>query len=261
MGVLLGREERSLEGDYALLGAGLSRDYALREYLPGERIPPEVEALLVLGGTGLAEADLRPLRRYVAEGGRALFAVKGLRVETVRSFAAAAVGPSPLLELLRSYGVEVGRGMVLDPVCREYRLPQQAGGRIAWESLGPYPPWVSVRGPGVSPDHPVTAGFAGLDLLWPSPLEPLPVEGVRARSRWRSSSSASWVAQEPFVIDPFRVPRSGAPAGARVLALALSGRFPPGPCRGPWSFLRKPRKREAFRRAWWWSATTTSPPT
>ncbi len=237
VGVVLGRPGRSLEADYESLRTGLSRDYTLHEYLPGERVPPEVDALLVLGGQELPAADLQPIERYIREGGKALFAVKGLRVETARSFSASAVGASPLLDLLESYGVRVGRRMVLDTACRDYRLPQvQPDGRIAWETLGRYPPWVSVRRPDVSPTHPVTSGFAGLDLLWPSPLEPLPVAGVRAEVL-AQTTSAAWVMDEPFVIDPFRVPQGGSPVanpsadspapssapGQRVLALALTG--------------------------------------
>ena len=226
IGVLLGRPDKSFPADFGSLETGLSRDYWLRQYAPGERIPPEVDLLLVLGAGGLKEADLRRVDRYLMEGGKILFAVKGLRVETLRALSAEAERP-PLLDLLESYGVRVGQGMVLDTSARDYRLPQQVSGGITWERLGKYPPWVSIRAPDVSPTHPVTASFPGLDLLWPSPLEPVPVEGVRAEVLVRSSPS-SWLMREPFQIDPFRVPQAGAPGaqGRRALAVALSGTFP-----------------------------------
>jgi ABC-type uncharacterized transport system involved in gliding motility auxiliary subunit len=228
VGVLVGRGEKSFTRDYEDLRTGLSRDYWLREFVPGERVPPEVDVLLVLGGTEMAPADLRPIDRYVMDGGKVLFAVKGLEVDTVRSFGAAAVGTSALLDLLESYGARVRREMVLDTSAREYRLPQAAGGRITWESLGKYPPWVSIRTPEASPTHPITASFTGLDLLWPSPLEPVPVAGVQAETLVKVSSSA-WTMKEPFLIDPFRVPRGGgqdAASSRLLLALALSGNFP-----------------------------------
>jgi ABC-type uncharacterized transport system involved in gliding motility auxiliary subunit len=118
--------------------------------------------------------------------------------------------------------------MVLDTEAREYRLPQAVSGGITWESLGRYPPWVSVRSPGVSPTHPITAGFIGLDLLWPSPLELEPVAGLQAEVLAQSSPS-SWVLNAPFLLDPFRVPNSPVgPAGRQVLAVALSGAFSEG---------------------------------
>ena len=227
VGVLIGRSDKSLARDYENLRTGLSRDYSVREFLPGERIPPEVDALLVLGGVGLGADSLRPVDRYLWEGGRVLFAVKGLQVETLQTFGAEAAGPSPLLDLIASYGVRVGREMVLDTAARDYRLPQQADGKIVWESLGEYPPWVSVRSPNVAAGNPITANFAGLDLLWPSALEAVPVEGVQAEAVVKTTSSA-WIMREPFVVDPFRVPRSGGQGGEgqRVLVYALTGSFP-----------------------------------
>jgi ABC-type uncharacterized transport system involved in gliding motility auxiliary subunit len=228
VGVLVGRTDRSWSSDYETLRSGLDRDYWLREFAPGERVPPEVDALLVLGGLRLRPADLEPVERYLLDGGKVLFAVKGLEVRTQRALEAEAAGPSALLDLIESYGVRVGRQMVLDTSARDYRLPQAASGGITWESLGRYPPWVSVRSPGVSPTHPITAGFTGLDLLWPSPLEPVSVPGVRVEVLAQSSPS-SWTMKEPFLLDPFRVPHGGgAAAGRQVLAVALNGALPGG---------------------------------
>ena len=232
VGVLVGRPDKSLARDYENLQTGLARDYAVREFLPGERIPPEVDALVVLGGLGLGADSLRPIDRYLREGGGILFAVKGLRVETRQAFEAESAGPSPLLEAIAAYGVRVGREMVLDESARDYRLPQRAEGRIAWESLGRYPPWVSVRSPNVAAGNPITANFAGLDLLWPVALETRPVQGVKAEALVKTTPSA-WTMKGPFVVDPFRVPQSAAQAGGgktsagqRVLAYALAGDFP-----------------------------------
>ncbi len=226
VGVLVGRSDRSLAADYESLRTGLDRDYWLREFALGERVPPEVDALLVLGGLRAGPADLEPVERYLLDGGKVLFAVKGLEVQTRQALQAEEAGPSALLDLLASYGVRVGREMVLDSSAREYRLPQATAGGITWESLGSYPPWVSVRSPGVSPIHPITAGFTGLDLLWPSPLTLEPVAGLQAVVLAQSSPS-SWTLKAPFLLDPFRVPHSPAgPAGRRVLAAALSGAFP-----------------------------------
>ncbi len=226
VGVLVGRQDRSWERDYESLRTGLDRDFWLRQFTPGDRVPPEVDALLVFGGLSITPAELRPVERYLREGGRVLFAVKGLEVRTLRTLEAEAAGPSALLDLLASYGVRVGRQMVLDTEARDYRLPQASSSGISWESLGHYPPWVSIRSPGVSPSHPITAGFTGLDLLWPSPLELAAVPGLRAEVLVQSSPS-SWTMEAPFNLDPYRVPQRGGTAiGRRVLAAALSGAFP-----------------------------------
>ncbi len=231
VGVLVGLPGKALGSDFESLRTGLSRDYTLHEYLVGERIPPEVDMLLVLGGTRWGAPELKAIDSYITGGGKALFAVKGLEVQTAQSLSAASVGDSPLLDMISSYGVRVGRDMVLDTACRDYRLPQpQASGQVAWETIGPYPPWVSVRGPNASATQPITAGFSGLDLLWPVALTAAEPEGVHAEALARTSASA-WLQKPPFVIDPYRVsqtgPAQGSPLrGQFVLAYALSGTFP-----------------------------------
>lgn len=224
IGVLVGDPDRTLAGDYQNLRTGLSRDYSLREILPGERIPPGTDVLIVAGGAGMTRAETAPIASYLADGGSALLAVKGLHVDTRRAFHAASVRSSPLLDLIESYGVRIGRDMVLDLESRDYRLPQQdASGRITWETIAKYPPWVSIRSANVSRASPITASFTGLDLLWPSPLKAVTVPGVTA-VELASSSASSWLMHEPFVIDPFNVPQQPGTSDAknkRALAYAL----------------------------------------
>jgi ABC-type uncharacterized transport system involved in gliding motility auxiliary subunit len=133
---------------------------------------------------------------------------------------------SPLLDMIQAYGVSVGSDMVLDTSARDYRLPQQKpSGEIAWETIGRYPPWVSIQAANVSASHPVTAHFTGLDLLWPVALSAVPRNGVE-ETPLVTSSASSWIQEPPFVIDPYRVAQSGAQPGRSTLAYALSGSFP-----------------------------------
>ena len=229
IGVVVGDPARTFAGDFESLRTGLSRDYSLREILPGERVPPETDVLIVAGGMGMPPAELAPIDSYLMAGGRILFAVKGITVDTRRTFRAAAVGGSGLLDMIESYGVRVGRDMVLDSESRDYRLPQQdSSGRVVWEKIAKYPPWVSIRSANVSSTNPITSSFTGLDLLWPSPLEAVPVAGVKAEEL-ASSSASSWIMRQPFVIDPFNVPQQPGPSdqkNRRALVYALTGSFP-----------------------------------
>ena len=226
LGIIVGEPGRSLHHDFDTLQTGLSRDYSLHEYLPGDPIPPEVDVLLVAGGTQWGEQELRPVETYLMNGGKILFAVKGLRVQTASSLSAHAVGPSPLLDMIESYGVRVGHDMVLDTSARDYRLPQQKpNGQVGWETIGKYPPWVSIQGPSVSSDNPITTRFTGLDLLWPVALSAVPRPGVRAEPIVRTTRSA-WVQREPFIVDPYKVPQEGAPQARFPLVFALTGTFP-----------------------------------
>jgi ABC-type uncharacterized transport system involved in gliding motility auxiliary subunit len=128
--------------------------------------------------------------------------------------------------MISSYGVRVGREMVLDEAARDYRLPQQRpDGQVGWETIGRYPPWVSIQGPDVSAANPITARFTGLDLLWPVALTPAPPDGVQAEPLVWTTSQA-WVQTPPFVVDPYKVPLQGAIRRHYTLAVALSGTFP-----------------------------------
>jgi len=228
VGVIVGDPKRTFAGDFETLRTGLSRDYTLREILPGQRIPPETDVLIVAGGLSMTGAELAPIDSYITSGGRVLFAVKGLRVDTRRTFRASAAGASALLDLVQSYGVRIDRDMVLDSESRDYRLPQQdSSGKIVWETIARYPPWISIRSANVSHTQPITASFSGLDLLWPSSLEAVPVPGI-TEELLASSSASSWIMREPFVIDPFNVPQQPGLSDVknkRAIAYALSGRF------------------------------------
>jgi ABC-type uncharacterized transport system involved in gliding motility auxiliary subunit len=226
VGVIVGEPGKSLRNDFDTLQTGLARDYSLHEYLPGDPIPPEVDVLLVAGGMQWGEQELHPLEAYIMNGGKVLFAVKGLRVQTAHAFTAHSVGSSPLLDMIESYGVKVGRDMVLDTAARDYRLPQQKpNGQIGWETIGKYPPWVSIQRPYVSAENPITARYTGLDLLWPVALSPVPRAGVRADPLVRTTESA-WVQREPFIVNPYKVAQEGMPRGQFPLAFALTGTFP-----------------------------------
>ena len=229
VGMIAGDPDRSLAGDFEALQTGLSRDYSLREILPGERVPPETDVLIVAGGVQLSRAEIAPIDAYLIAGGKVLFAVKGVHVDTRKAFRASSVRSSALLDMIEAYGVRVGRQMLLDSACRDYRLPQQdASGRVVWEKIARYPPWVSVQAANVSHTDPITKSFTGLDLLWPSPLEAVPVTGVQA-DVLATASAASWLMREPFVIDPFNVPQQAGlsdPKNRLPVAYALTGRFP-----------------------------------
>ncbi|HUX19752.1 MAG TPA: Gldg family protein, partial [Spirochaetia bacterium] len=227
-GIIIGGTDKSLDRNYSMLSGQLSLSFNLRDLKPGEEIPPNISVLIVLGGTDLSREQLAPIDRYIMGGGRVLFAVKGLRVETNRKLDAKVVGSSPLLDMIANYGVEVGREMVLDESSRDYRLPQVVFGTVKWQVIGKYPEWVSILPENVSETNPITRRFPGLDLLWPSPLTLSSQEGVSAEVLLRSSAS-SWLATAPFTTDPFKLVGGRAPKSSKgrfVLAYALSGRFP-----------------------------------
>ena len=81
---------------------------------PGDAVPPETSVLLVLGNSALDDYDAYRIDAYLASGGRALFAVKGVDVQVRQGLAASPLKNDALLRALESYGVKVDRELVLD---------------------------------------------------------------------------------------------------------------------------------------------------
>ncbi|MFP4565607.1 MAG: GldG family protein [Spirochaetota bacterium] len=222
VGLLLGKEEESLEENYNLLASELSQSFEFRRIRRGEEIPPEVTVLFVIGGSGLDEYDLYPIDQYLMDGGSVLFGVEGVAVDVRRSFSARAPEDMPVLDMLATYGARVEQELVLDTFNR--RIPvRRPSGQVMVQTLEPYPHWVSLRRSGADRDNPVTARFPGLDLYWASPIT---VTAENAEVLLETSPE-SWLMRDQFPIDPgrpevFEGNRSET-EGRHVVGVALTG--------------------------------------
>jgi len=201
--VMLGDTNRSIEKDYSGMLQQLSQLFETVEISPGEGISPDTDVLLVLGNHDIEEEDLIPMEDYITGGGNVLFCVDGVYVDMFRNLTAEPEEDSPLLDMLAHYGVTVEKKLVLDTYCRDFRIPRQVFGQMAWQILGPYPHWVTLLPSNVSSENPVTARLNGLDMLWPSPIRIEEVEGVESEELLRSSNMA-WTMEDRFMTDPYR---------------------------------------------------------
>lgn len=225
-----GDGNRDPEEDFRLLRAALARaGYEVRLSPPGSEVEPDVSVLLVLGNAALDERDAYSIDRYLAGGGRVLAAVRGVRVDPDRNLEARALGADPVLDLLAAYGVRVRRELVLDASSLSVPFQVQGpGGETTYRYLR-YPHWVAVERENVNSSHPAAAGFSGLDLYWPSPLELSDRPGLSGEALVKSSTRA-WKQTRAFAAAPgeeslYRE-EEDATRGQYVLAAALSGTFP-----------------------------------
>ncbi len=163
LAVMLGTHGEELDVDYAELVDELSDRFQLVE-LSGEQpeIPPDIDAVLLLGARDLTGAQSQELRRYFDGGGRALLAVDGLRID-LSTFEGEPVENEALDVLLASVGFRVEPYAVMDERSNPISDGTAPGGP-------PYPPWIRTDSRNASPDHPVTRFSAGIDFFWPSPL-------------------------------------------------------------------------------------------
>ncbi len=223
IGILLGDDRKSLERDYRSLAEELGSKYRVEEVPKGKDIPPNVTVLFVIGNRDLDEYDLLPVDRFVMGGGRALFAVDGVDVDIARGLQAEKQRETAVFDMLAAYGVRVNQWLVLD-----------TGQRISFRSRDNrimsvrYPHWITVSKRNTAADNPLTSRFAGLDLYWPSPLEPVERQGVEERALVSTTKDA-FVMKDKFLTDPalsqLPVTQDAGPRGQYVLAMSLSGKL------------------------------------
>ena len=228
--VLVGDADKSFETDYRSVSEALSASgWAVQSLLPGDEPPPGTDVLLVLGNSGLDDYAAYRVDAYLAGGGSAVFAVRGVDVEARERLSAKPLADDAILESLAAYGVKVGRSLVLDRSSLTVPFQEQnpAGGS-AYRYVR-YPHWIAVRPENADGKHPVTSRLSGLDLFWPSPLELSPPSGVAAEPLVRTTPKA-WLQTKDFAIAPeeeaYFAREEEATRGQYLLAATLSGRLP-----------------------------------
>ena len=230
IGVIVGDSYKQWNSEYGLLNRELFLSgFRVRQINPGDYIPSNLPALFVFGGAeDLEEAALSFIDNYILGGGNVFFALNGVFVNARGGFEARAVQDKGLLAMLANYGVLVRPALVLDRTALNIRFQTQNRGATVIQTMR-YPEWIGVQQQGGNPDHPVTAGFGGLDLYWPSPLELISLQGITSDILFVSSPQA-WLQTERFVTNPNYISQFEEEAdetrGTKILGVSLSGILP-----------------------------------
>ncbi|MDR2101231.1 MAG: GldG family protein [Treponema sp.] len=229
--VLVGDSYRKWEGDYDFLNQAFIRSgFRVRNINAGEEIPDTVPVLFVLGGTeDLDDWALYRIDRYIQGGGRVLFALDGVFVDSQAGLEARVMTDKGLLSMVSFYGATVKPALVLDQSALTLQYQTTSPSGATQLRISRYPHWIGVLGENGNPGHPVSSGFAGVDLFWPSPIELNPPEPVKAEPLFSSTPDA-WLMTGNFVTNPDPQSRFDREApdtrGTKLLAAALSGKFP-----------------------------------
>ena len=232
IGVLVGDSFRSWNDDFGFMSQALSgAGYDVRLFFPGEEIPDTLPSLIVLGGAeDLDEFALFQIDRFIQIGGRVMFAVSGVYVDTVHgSVEARRLNDRGLLAMIASYGVTIRPELALDITALPLQFQTRSITGAGQFRVIRYPHWMSVLGESGNPEHPVSANFAGLDLFWPSPLDLHPGGNIEAAALFTSTPHA-WSMREPFHTNPeqaflFEI-GADETRGTKILGASLSGIFP-----------------------------------
>jgi gliding-associated putative ABC transporter substrate-binding component GldG len=232
IGVIMGDGFRQWNNDFGYLSQTLdSAAYKTRVISPGDEIPDTLPAIFVLGGVeDLDEWALYRIDRYIRQGGKVLFAVEGIQVDTSRGLEARLQEDKGLLAMIASYGVSVKPELALDRSALSLQYQTMLPSGAVQYRIVRYPFWIGVLADNVNPEHPVGALFQGVDLYWASPLELNPPGQVEALPLFTSTPEA-WSMREPFVVSPdislFQMERDAFQTrGTKIFGAVLSGVFP-----------------------------------
>ena len=232
LGVIIGDSFRQWNQDYGYLNQAFAgAGYRVRLIPPGDEIPDTLPVLFVLGGAEeLDDWALYRIDRYIQQGGKVLFALDGVYVDTINgSLEARKLEDRGLLEMVASYGVTVRPELALDRAALTLQYQTRSPGGAIQLRIASYPHWIGVLAENGSGAHPVSARFDGLDLFWPSPLETHPPEGVEAQPLFTSTAEA-WAMRDTFYTNPdiaYLFERDAAETrGIKTLGVSLSGTFP-----------------------------------
>jgi ABC-type uncharacterized transport system involved in gliding motility auxiliary subunit len=226
-GVLVGDSARQWQQDYGYVGQTLAQaGYRVRTINPGDEISPtSLPVLIVLGGAGeLDEWALYRIDHYLQSGGKVLFALESIAVDTAYSLAAQPITDGGLLAMVSFYGATVRPSLVLDVSCQTIRI--EARGRY---QLIEYPFWIAALNQFAASGHPVSSAFNGVDLFWASPIDLNPPAGVEGTALFTTTPEA-WLQSQNFYLDPnqsyYFMMEQSETTGSKILAAALNGRFP-----------------------------------
>jgi ABC-2 type transport system permease protein len=232
LGVIVGDGAARWNEYYRYLqSAYMQAGYQLRLIDAGDDIAENIPALLVLGGTeNLDGAALYQIDRYIQNGGKVLFTVKSVNIDTESgTLEARLMEDRGLLAMLSSYGVNILPEIVMDKSANDftYQTRNPNGFVITYQTV--YPQWISVKSENGNPSHPISAHFGGLDLYWANPIE-LNAHGEVEAEYLFTSTNHAWTLREPFHTNPgvpYLFERDAAETrGVKILGASLSGIFP-----------------------------------
>lgn len=187
-------------------------------HVPGEPIDAAT-VLLAIGSSTVSGSTADEIEAFLARGGNAVFLVSANEIRTDGDWTARPKEEDPIAGILASLGIRLSGDLILDPSC--YRITMPALDSSKYELVN-YPFWVTVLASNASPG-PLSSGFDGLQLFWPSELILTSEAGRRLAPALSSTESAVRMGL-PFDTNPFGSQASlfGRGEGKRAILAATS---------------------------------------
>lgn len=228
--VIVGDGDKNYQNDYqsvdqALQGAG----WRVSVLAPGDEIPAGTKVLLVLGNSAIDDYAAYRIDDYMARGGTAVMALRGLDVQTSYGLQAKPLETDAMNRLLAAWGITLSPELVLDASSRTLPFQDSNPSGGAMIRYVKYPHWIVVQGSDCSRKNPVTAAFPGLDLMWASPLSVNAPAGVEVEDLVKTTKQG-FLQTKNFAIGPSEedlyYAEQDTTKGQYLLAASLAGSLP-----------------------------------
>jgi ABC-2 type transport system permease protein len=197
------------------------------------RVPEQADILFVAAPSKLGNTELFAIDQFLMKGGTVVIAASPFDVSLQGSLSANKT-PTGLEDWLKSYGLSLSDGMVLDPQNSPLPIPVErevAGIPVRQIQLLDYPYFPDIREDGLAQDETPTLGIKQLTLSWAAPIS---IDADKTKDmklvRLIQSSGDSRVSSSANVVPDFeKYPdtgfEDGRDKGRKLLGAMLEGQF------------------------------------
>ena len=228
--VIVGDGDKNYQNDYQSVDQALQASgWRVSVLAPGDPVPAGTKVLLVLGNSAIDDYAAYRIDDYIARGGTAVMALRGLDVQTSYGLQALPLKTDAMNRLLAAWGLTLSPELVLDASSRTLPFQDSNPSGGAMIRYVKYPHWIVVQGGDCNRKNPVTAAFPGLDLMWSSPLSVNAPAGVTVEELVKTTKQA-FLQTKSFAIGPsdedLYYSEQATTKGQYLLAASLSGSLP-----------------------------------
>jgi ABC-2 type transport system permease protein len=218
--------------DYRGLQQVLGGDYDVQPLQLDEgEVPSDIDVLVVGKAGDLSDKAMFAIDQYLMRGGRVIALAGGYRVKADRQGISATKQSDKLSQLLKTWGVSVEDGIILDAQNAPFPIPvQQKRGGLTFQriELVPYPFFADIRQDGFG-EHPAMKGLVGVTTPWASPLTVAATEGVKSDILLKTSNDSAVDKEGKIEPDFDKYPDAGfgpgTEQGSKIVGVSLTGAF------------------------------------
>lgn len=232
MGMMM--PQMSPPADYQMVEKLFSQDFQVRRLdLKDGVVPGDIDVLIVAKPGVLDDKQRFAIDQYLMRGGSILVLTGAYDVDGELKTKATDQG---LLEMLKTYGVEVEKSLVMDPMNSSFPVPEEVRhGPFVMQRIRmmPYPFFPDIRKDGFKEDHLALAGIPSISMSWASPMKVDEKLEGRSAQELLKTSPKSWVTRSTTLQPDFNTYPDGGflqgeakDIGRKLVAATVTGTFP-----------------------------------